>query len=212
MQLQADSTFRDYSNMHTPAIENLIEKFEQLPGIGRKSAERIAFHILEKMSVEQVRKMSADIMSAKEKITFCSCCQNLTDVSPCHICSSQKRDRSVICVVESPEDVSAIEATGEFRGMYHVLHGALSPMDGITPDDLKINELLLRLTDGEVKEIIMATNPTVNGTATAVYINKLLAPFEVNVTRIAHGIPIGSDLEYADKITLIKALEGRQSM
>ena len=198
--------------MHAPAIESLIEKFEQLPGIGRKSAERIAFHILENMSSEQVRKMSEDIMGAKEKITFCSCCQNLTDKSPCHICSSQKRDRSTICVVESPEDVSAIEATGEYGGLFHVLHGALSPIDGITPDDLKINELLLRLTDGEVKEIIMATNPTVNGTATAVYINKLLAPFGIKVTRIAHGIPIGSDLEYADKITLVKALEGRQDM
>ena len=198
--------------MHTPIIESLIEKFEQLPGIGRKSAERIAFHILEKMSVDQVRSMSSDIMSAKEKITFCSCCQNLTDVSPCHICSSQKRDRSVICVVESPEDVSAIEATGEYRGLYHVLHGALSPMDGITPDDLKINELLLRLTDGEVKEIIMATNPTVNGTATAVYINKLLSPFGVNVTRIAHGIPIGGDLEYTDEVTLAMAIDGRREI
>ncbi len=198
--------------MHAPAIESLIEKFEQLPGIGRKSAERIAFHILENMSSEQVRKMSEDIMAAKNNITFCSCCQNLTDKSPCYICSSQKRDRSIICVVESPEDVSAIEATGEYSGLFHVLHGALSPIDGITPDDLKINELLLRLTDGEVKEIIMATNPTVNGTATAVYINKLLAPFDVKVTRIAHGIPIGSDLEYADKITLVKALEGRQDM
>ena len=198
--------------MHAPAIESLIEKFEQLPGIGRKSAERIAFHILENMSSEQVRKMSEDIMGAKEKITFCSCCQNLTDKSPCHICSSQRRDNSIICVVESPEDVSAIEATGEYNGLFHVLHGALSPIDGITPDDLKINELLLRLTDGEVKEIIMATNPTVNGTATAVYINKLLAPFGIKVTRIAHGIPIGSDLEYADKITLVKALEGRQDM
>lgn len=198
--------------MHAPAIESLIEKFEQLPGIGRKSAERIAFHILENMSSEQVKKMSEDIMGAKEKITFCSCCQNLTDKSPCHICSSQRRDGSIICVVESPEDVSAIEATGEYNGLFHVLHGALSPIDGIGPDDLKINELLLRLTDGVVKEIIMATNPTVNGTATAVYINKLLAPFGIKVTRIAHGIPIGSDLEYADKITLVKALEGRQDM
>ena len=198
--------------MHAPAIESLIEKFEQLPGIGRKSAERIAFHILENMSVEQVKKMSDDIMSAKERITFCTCCQNLTDKSPCPVCSSPKRDKSVICVVESPEDVSAIEATGEYTGLYHVLHGALSPIDAIGPDDLKINELLLRLTDGVAKEIIMATNPTVNGTATAVYVNKLLAPFDVKVTRIAHGIPIGADLEYADKITLIKALEGRQDM
>lgn len=198
--------------MHTPIIETLIEKFAQLPGIGRKSAERIAFHILENMSVEQVNKMTTDILKAKETVKFCECCQNLTDTSPCSLCTSSKRDKSVVCVVESPEDVGAIEATGEYQGLYHVLHGALSPMDGITPDDLKINELLLRLTDGNIKEIIMATNPTVNGTATAVYINKLLSPFDVKVTRIAYGIPIGSDLEYADKITLIKALEGRQNM
>ena len=199
-------------NMHATVIENLIEKFEQLPGIGRKSAERIAFHILEHMSKEDAVSMSNIITEAKEKITLCPVCQNLTDTSPCKICSSPKRDNSVICVVESPEDVSAIEATNEFNGLYHVLHGSLSPMDGITPDDIKINELLLRLSDSTVKEVIMATNPTVNGTATAVYISKLLAPFDVKVTRIAHGIPIGSDLEYADKITLIKALEGRQTM
>ncbi len=198
--------------MHAAAIESLIEKFEQLPGIGHKSAERIAFHILEHMSAEAARSMADVIVEAKEKISLCKTCQNLTDSDPCKICSSQKRDKSLICVVESPEDVSAIENTNEYNGLYHVLHGALSPMDGISPDDIKINELLLRLTDGSVKEVIMATNPTVSGTATAVYISKLLAPFDVKVTRIAHGIPIGSDLEYADKITLIKALEGRQTM
>lgn len=198
--------------MHAAAIENLIEKFEQLPGVGRKSAERIAFHILERMSKEDAISMAAVITEAKEKVKFCGICQNLTDTDPCEICSSAKRDRSVVCVVESPEDVSAIENTNEYNGLYHVLHGALSPMDGIGPDDIRINELLLRLTGGEVKEVIMATNPTVNGTATAVYISKLLAPFDVKVTRIAHGIPIGSDIEYADKITLIKALEGRQNM
>lgn len=198
--------------MHAAIIESLIEKFEQLPGIGRKSAERIAFHILERMSENEASAMAACITEAKHKITLCPVCQNLTDEAPCKICSSEKRDKSVVCVVESPEDVSAIEATNEFNGLYHVLHGCLSPMDGISPDDIKINELLLRLSDGSVKEVIMATNPTVNGTATAVYISKLLAPFDVKVTRIAHGIPIGSDLEYADKITLIKALEGRQVM
>ncbi|MCH5210066.1 MAG: recombination protein RecR [Oscillospiraceae bacterium] len=198
--------------MHATIIETLIEKFEQLPGIGRKSAERIAFHILEHMSSEEVSSMALCLNEAKEKILLCPVCQNLTDSSPCKICESAKRDKSLVCVVESPEDVSAIEATNEFNGLYHVLHGALSPMDGITPDDIKINELLLRLSDGTVKEVIMATNPTVNGTATAVYISKLLAPFDVKVTRIAHGIPIGSDLEYADKMTLIKALEGRQIM
>lgn len=198
--------------MHAAIIETLIEKFEQLPGIGRKSAERIAFYILEHMSPDEAAAMSDCITEAKSKITLCPVCQNLTDSAPCKICSSQKRDASIICVVESPEDVSAIEATNEYSGLYHVLHGSLSPMDGITPDDIKINELLLRLTDGTVKEVIMATNPTVNGTATAVYISKLLSQFDVKVTRIAHGIPIGSDLEYADKITLIKALEGRQTM
>lgn len=198
--------------MHAVQIEKLIEAFERLPGIGHRSAERIAFYMLENMTKDEVSYMVSTIMGAKENIHFCSVCQNLTDTEPCRICASKKRDNSVICVVESPEDVSAIENTNEFNGLYHVLHGALSPMDSITPDDIKINELLLRLTSGEVKEVIMATNPTVSGTATAVYISKLLAPFDVKVTRIAHGIPIGSDLEYADKMTLIKALEGRQSM
>ncbi len=198
--------------MHSPVIERLIEKFEQLPGVGRKSAERISFYILERMSKDEAQSMASVITEAKEKIHLCEHCQNLTDESPCAICSSQKRDRSVICVVESPEDVSAIENTNEYNGLYHVLHGALSPMDGIGPDDIKLNELLLRLADDTVKEVILATNPTVSGTATAVYISKLLAQFDVKVTRIAHGIPIGSDLEYADKITIIKALEGRQVM
>ena len=198
--------------MHAAQIEKLIEKFERLPGIGHKSAERIAFYLLENMTKDEVSDMASTIIGAKDSIHFCSVCQNLTDTDPCKICSSHKRDKSIICVVESPEDVSAIENTNEFNGLYHVLHGALSPMDGITPDDIKINELLLRLASGEVKEVIMATNPTVSGTATAVYISKLLAPFDVKVTRIAHGIPIGSDLEYADKMTLIKALEGRQTM
>ncbi len=198
--------------MHAPAIESLIEKFEQLPGIGRRSAERIAFHILERMTKEDAQMMASSIIGAKEKIHFCKECQNLTDTDPCKICASQKRDRSIICVVESPEDVSAIENTNEFNGLYHVLHGAISPMDGIGPDDIRINELIARLADNSVKELIMATNPTVSGTATAVYISKLLSGFDVKVTRIAHGVPIGSDLEYADKVTLIKAIEGRHTM
>ena len=198
--------------MHAAAIEKLIEKFEQFPGVGRKSAERMAFYVLERMSEEDAFSIASVITEAKEKVNFCSVCQNLTDTDPCAVCTSPKRDKSVICVVESPEDVSAIENTNEYNGLYHVLHGALSPMDGIGPDDIRINELLLRLSDGTVKEIIMATNPTVNGTATAVYISKLLVPFDVRVTRIAHGIPVGSDLEYADKITLIKAMEGRQPL
>ena len=212
MPLQAELIFRAYSNMHATVIENLIEKFEQLPGIGRKSAERIAFHILEHMSKEDAVSMSNIITEAKEKITLCPVCQNLTDTSPCKICSSPKRDNSVICVVESPEDVSAIEATNEFNGLYHVLHGSLSPMDGITPDDININELLLRLSDSTVKEVIMATNPTVEGEATAMYVSRLLKPLGLRVTRLAYGIPVGGDLEYADEVTLQRAMEGRQEL
>lgn len=197
--------------MHAAPIEILIEKFEQLPGIGRKSAERIAFYILDSMSAEDAQSMADSISEAKRRIVFCPICQNLTDSAPCGICASEKRNRSIICVVENPKDVMAIEKTKEYHGLYHVLHGALSPMDGITPEDLKIKELLLRL-DGSVQEVIMATNPTVSGTATAVYISKLLQPMGVRVTRIAHGIPVGGDLEYADEITLIKALEGRREM
>ncbi len=194
------------------SIEKLVEQFEQLPGIGPKSAERIAFHVLERMSVEDVNTMAETIKGAKEKITFCPVCQNLTAEIPCSICASESRDKSVICVVESPEDVKAIEQTNEYNGLYHVLHGALSPADGISPDDIRIKELVERLSDGSVNEIIMATNPTVNGTATSVYIARLISPLGVKVTRIAHGVPVGSGLEYADKITLIKAIEGRQTI
>ena len=198
--------------MYSGVINELIEQFERLPGIGHKSAERIAFYLLENMHSDEVSRMASVMVGAKEKIRLCECCQNLTDVSPCSICGSSKRDKSTICVVEGPEDVSAIENTHEYNGLYHVLHGALSPIDGIGPDDIKINELLLRLSDSDVSEVILATNPTVNGTATAVYISKLLSPFDVKVTRIAHGIPIGSDIEYADKITIIKAMESRREI
>ncbi|MBQ6907071.1 MAG: recombination protein RecR [Clostridia bacterium] len=198
--------------MYSPTIESLIEQFAQLPGVGRKSAERMAFYVLDVMSDEDAKKMSQIIAEAKSSIKFCEVCQNLTDTSPCHICGSQKRDRSVICVVETPKDVSAIEKTGQYNGLYHVLHGAISPIDNISPDDIRIKELLLRLTNGETEEVIMATNPTVNGTATAVYIQKLLKPFNIKVTRIAHGIPMGADIEYADEVTLSKALEARTEM
>lgn len=198
--------------MHSVTIEKLIESFAQLPGIGRKSAERIAFYILDSMDKEDAEKMAKSILEAKSKVKFCPICQNLTDETPCHICSAENRDKTTICVVEDARDVAAIEKTNEYRGLYHVLHGTLSPMDGITPDDIKIKELLLRIADGSVNEVIMATNPTVNGTATAVYISKLLQPMGVTVTRIAHGIPVGGDLEYADEVTLVKALEGRQKM
>ena len=198
--------------MHDGSIEKLIEQFEQLPGIGRKSAERIAFYILEQMNTDMADKMAETIRESKRNIRFCPVCQNLTVQIPCTICESPKRDKSIICVVESPEDVAAIESTGEYRGTYHVLHGALSPMDGVSPEDIKISELVERIARDGVCEVIMATNPTVNGTATAVYISKLLEPFSVKVTRIAHGVPIGSGLEYADKLTLIKALEGRREL
>lgn len=198
--------------MYSPTIESLIEQFAQLPGVGRKSAERMAFYVLDVMSDEDAKRMSHIIAEAKSSIKFCEVCQNLTDTSPCHICGSQKRDRSVICVVETPKDVSAIEKTGQYNGLYHVLHGAISPIDNISPDDIRIKELLLRLTNGETEEVIMATNPTVNGTATAVYIQKLLKPFNIKVTRIAHGIPMGADIEYADEVTLSKALEARTEM
>ena len=197
--------------MFPPLIESLVESFAQLPGIGRKSAERIAFHILDNMSEYEVSKMSDAIIEAKKKVRLCPICQNLTDSTPCKICTSDNRDKSVICVVENPKDVAAIEKTKEYKGLYHVLHGTLSPMDGVSPEDLKIKELLLRLNES-TKEVIMATNPTVNGTATAVYLSKLISPMNIKVSRIAHGFPVGGDLEYADDVTLIKALEGRQTM
>ena len=183
-----------------------------MPGVGRRSAERMAFYVLESMSKEDADEMAAAISGIKEKISLCKLCQNLTDTDPCKICSSPKRDKSIICVVESPEDVSAIEKTNEYHGLYHVLHGALSPVDGIGPEQLKISQLLERLADDTVKEVILATNPTVNGTATSVYISKLLSSFDVKVSRIAYGVPVGGDLEYTDKVTLIKAIEGRTEM
>ena len=197
--------------MYSPIIEGLIEQFAQFPGVGRKSAERMAFFVLDLMSEADAESFAETVKLAKKSVKFCEVCQNLTDVSPCPMCASGKRDSSVICVVEQPKDVSAIEKTGGYSGLYHVLHGAISPIDDISPDDIKIKELLLRL-NGDVREVIMATNPTVNGTATAVYIQRLLQPMGVKVTRIAHGIPIGSVLEYADEVTLSKALEGRVEM
>ena len=179
--------------MHAPPIEKLIEQFEKLPGIGRKSAERIAFHLLN-MPKEYAHDMAEAIFEAKEKICFCEQCQNLTDVSPCAICSDTRRENNIICVVESPKDVTAIEKMREYRGLYHVLHGALSPMDGIGPDDLKIGSLLERIAKGDIEEVIMATNPNVSGEATAMYLCKLLKPLGVKVTRIAHGLPVGGDL------------------
>lgn len=195
--------------MYALPIAKLIEELNKLPGIGKRTAERLAFHILN-LSEKEAEELATSITKAKREITFCPVCQSLTDVTPCGICSNPRRDRSVICVVENPKDILAIEKTKEYKGLYHVLHGAISPMDGVTPEMLKIKELLKRLSDGEVNEIIMATNPSIEGEATAMYISRLIKPLGITVSRIAHGIPVGGDLEYADEITLTKAIEGRR--
>lgn len=191
-----------------PSLAKLTEQFEKMPGIGKKSAQRLAFHVLS-LSDEEAQQFADSIIDAKKHIHCCLLCQNLTDKERCDICSDPARDRSTICVVEDPRDVIAFERTREFSGTYHVLHGVISPLDGIGPDQIKVRELLKRVADDEVKEIIMATNPTVDGEATAAYISRLLKPMGVKVTRLAYGIPVGGSLEYADEITLTRALEGR---
>ena len=192
-------------------LSRLIEQFASLPGIGRKTAQRLAFYVLT-MSKEQAQACSSAIMDAHEKIHYCSVCRNYTDKETCEICDDPSRDRSVICVVEDAKDVAAFERTREYRGLYHVLGGLISPMDGIGPDQLFLKELLSRVNDGTVKEVIMATNPTIEGEATAMYIGKLLKPLGVTVSRLANGVPVGSDLEYADEVTLYKAIENRSTM
>jgi len=196
---------------YAEAIHRLIEELKRLPGIGQKSAQRIAFHLL-RMETGDVRRLARTIEEVKEKIVLCSSCNNLTDVDPCRFCSNEARDRSVICVVEEPYNVAAIERTREYRGLYHVLHGALSPIRGIGPDDLKIANLLERLRSGEVKEVILATNPNTEGEATATYLARLLKPLGVRVTRIAMGLPVGSDIEFADEVTMHRALINRREM
>ena len=195
----------------TPSLERLIEQFARLPSVGKKSAQRLAFHVLN-MSDEEAKKFTDAILSARESIKKCTVCCNLTDGEVCHICSSPTRDKSTICVVEDPRDVIAIERTHEFNGLYHVLHGVISPMNDINPEDICIKELLLRLGDDNVKEVIMATNPTVEGEATSMYISRLIKPAGINVSRLAYGVPVGADLEYADEFTLIRALEGRKEL
>ena len=195
----------------SPSIEKLIESFEKLPSIGNKTAIRLAFYMLN-TSEEQANEFVKSIQDARKNLKFCSKCYNISDTDPCEICSNPKRDQSQICVVEDVKDVIAIEKIHEFKGLYHVLHGTISPMDGIGPDDIRIKELLARLMDGSVKEVILATNPKVEGEATAMYISKLVKPMGIKVTRIARGIPVGGDLEYTDEITLTKALEGRNEM
>ena len=196
---------------YTPSIEKLIESFERLPSIGHKTAARLAFHILNS-SEEETKEFVDSIINAKKNLKYCSKCFNITETDPCSICGNATRDQDVICVVEDVKDVVAMEKTHEFKGVYHVLHGSISPMNGIGPDDIKIKELLARLMDGNVKEVILATNPRVEGEATAMYISKLVKPLGIKATRIAHGIPVGGDLKYTDEVTLSKALEGRREI
>ncbi|MFU0801084.1 MAG: recombination mediator RecR [Xylanivirga thermophila] len=192
-------------------IAKLINELSKLPGVGNKTAQRLAFYIVN-MSDDEAKELSKSIVEVKEKIKYCSVCGNITDTDPCNICSNTNRDVSTICVVKDAKDVIAMERTRDFHGVYHVLNGTISPMEGIGPDDIRIKELLMRVQDEDINEVILATNPDVEGEATAVYISKLLKPLGIKTTRIAHGIPVGGDLEYADEVTLSKALEGRREM
>ncbi|MDL2233048.1 recombination mediator RecR [Ruminococcaceae bacterium OttesenSCG-928-L11] len=192
-------------------LVRLIEQFERLPGVGKKSAQRLAFHILD-MPAEKAADFANTILEAREKIKKCSVCQNLTDSETCPICQNTHRDKSTICVVENPQDILAFERTKEYNGVYHVLHGLISPMNGVGPDQLAIKELLARIGTEEVAEVIMATNPTVEGEATATYLARLIKPMNIRTTRLAYGIPVGGNLEYADEVTLYRALEGRNEM
>lgn len=192
-------------------LNKLINELSKLPGIGGKTAQRLAFHVLS-MDDEEAMALADAIKTAKASMTYCSVCGNLTDTDPCAICSDEGRNKSIICIVESPKDVVAMEKIREYRGYYHVLHGAISPMDGVGPDDINLRSLILRLQDETVREIIIATNPNIEGEATAMYIARLVKPSGIKVSRIAHGIPVGSDLEYADEVTLLKAMEGRREL
>ena len=194
-----------------PTLEKLIDCFASLPGVGRKSASRFAYHILD-MPEEQAMEFSQAIADARRNVHQCPKCHNLTDSETCSVCDDERRDRSVICVVESPRDVNSIERTHEYNGLYHVLHGVISPMDGVGPDDIRIRELMQRLASGEVNEVVLATNPDVEGEATASYIARLLKPMGVKVTRIAHGVPVGGELEYTDEVTLLRAFQGRREL
>lgn len=192
-------------------VARLIDEFHKLPGVGPKTAQRLAYHVL-RTSADDAHALAQAIVDVKEQITFCTSCQNLTDVDPCSICGSAKRDASIICVVEEPLDILALERTRSYRGLYHVLHGVISPLNGIGPDDLKIKELMARLSRGGVHEVIMATNPNVEGDATAMWLDRNITPLGVRVTRLARGLAMGADLEYADEVTLTRALEGRQAV
>jgi recombination protein RecR len=198
--------------MHYPEpISKLIDSFMKLPGIGPKTAGRLAFFVLS-MKEDTVLDFAKALVDAKRNLRFCSVCGHITDIDPCHICQDQSRDRSLICVVQDPKDVIAMEKMRDYRGLYHVLQGAISPMDGIGPEDINVPSLLTRLQDEEVEELILATNPTIEGEATAMYISRLVRPSGIMTTRIAHGLPVGGDLEYADEVTLSRALEGRREL
>lgn len=192
-------------------IAKLIDAFSRLPGVGPKTAGRLAFHVL-RMKEDDVLDFAKSLVSVKRNLHYCSVCCNITDIDPCRICQDKTRDGSVICVVQEPKDVVALERMKEFHGYYHVLHGAISPMEGIGPDELRVAELLKRLSDEKVQELILATNPNIEGESTAMYLSRLVKPFGLKVTRIAHGLPVGGDLEYADEVTLSKALEGRREL
>ncbi|MCL1809164.1 MAG: recombination mediator RecR [Clostridiales bacterium] len=198
-------------NYYAKPLAKLISEFSKLPGIGGKSAQRLAFHIMS-MGEKEAMSLSEAIADARKNMRYCSVCGNLTDVDPCLICSDSKRDAHVVCVVESPRDVAAIERIREYNGLYHVLHGAISPMDGIGPSDINLKQLIVRLQGSDVTEVILATNPNIEGEATAMYASRLIKPSGIKVSRIAHGIPVGGDLEYADEITLLKAVEGRREL
>ena len=198
-------------NYFPAALQDLADQFARLPGIGGKTAQRLAFHVLS-LPLEDAQSFADAILAAKREVHTCPVCQNLTDRELCPICDDDLRDRGIICVVAEPKDVIAMERSREFNGVYHVLHGVISPLNHVTQDDIKIRELLIRVGEGDVREVIMATNPDTEGEATAMYISRLLRPMEIKVTRLAYGVPVGSQLEYADEVTLSRALEGRQEI
>lgn len=193
------------------SIAKLINQLSKLPGIGQKTAQRLAYHIIS-MPEDQVRELAVAIFNGKKQVHYCPVCGNYTDVDPCSICADSRRDHSVMCVVKAPRDVNAMERMRDFNGVYHVLHGVISPMDGVGPDDIRIRELLARLGDGTVQEVVLATNPDIEGEATASYISRMIKPMGIRVTRIAHGVPVGGDLEYTDEVTLLRAFQGRREV
>ena len=193
------------------AIAKLVNQLSKLPGVGRKTAQRLAYHIIA-LPEDQVRELAVAIFNGKKQIHFCPICGNYTDTDPCPICADSSRRKDIVCVVRDPRDVNALERMREYDGLYHVLHGVISPMDGVGPDDIRIRELMSRLASGEIKEVVLATNPDVEGEATAAYISRLIKPMGVKVTRIAHGVPIGGELEYTDEVTLLRAFEGRTEL